>query len=87
MEPVKVPARLVLTWVEGYRAAFQEAARKANEAIRQRDFWRERALAAECALREATGECPDYIEDPCPKVFGLRCKACGGDMEKEARYL
>ena len=87
MATIEVPAHLVRDQIRALRYAFQEACRMANEAVRQRDYYRERAISAECALREATGGCPDAGDDPCLKPFGLRCRACGERMGKEARYL
>ena len=55
------------------------------EAVRQRDYDRRRAIDAECALREANGRCPE--DELCPKILGDVCRACGEDMDKEARYL
>ena len=87
MAVLEVPAHLVRDQIRALRYAFQEACRMANEAVRQRDYYRERALSAECALMEATGGCPEAAADPCLKVFGLRCRACAEAMDKEARYL
>jgi len=84
---IEVPAHLVRDQIRALRYAFQEACRMANEAVRQRDYYRERAIRAECALMEATGGCPDAAVDPCLKVFGLRCQTCAEAMDKEARYL
>lgn len=87
MAAIEVPAHLVRDQIRALRYAFQEACRMANEAVRQRDYYRERALSAECALMEATGGCPEAAADPCLKAFGLRCRACAEAMDKEARYL
>lgn len=87
MAAIEVPAHLVLDQIRALRYAFQEACRAANEAVRQRDYYRERALSAECALMEAEGRCPDGASDPCLKRLGLRCRACADEMDKEARYL
>ncbi len=87
MAVLEVPAHLVRDQIRALRYAFQEACRMANEAVRQRDYYRERALSAECALMEATGGCPEAAADPCLKAFGLRCRACAEAMDKEARYL
>ncbi len=78
---------LVAEYARGLHHSFMEAVRRANEAVRQRDFYRRRAIEAECALREATGRCPDWSDQPCPTAIGLRCDPCGADMDKEARYL
>lgn len=78
---------LLAEYARGVHYAFVEAVRRANEAVRQRDCYRLRAIEAECARRDATGECPDVADDPCPRAFGLRCRACVEAVDREARYL
>jgi uncharacterized protein YqfA (UPF0365 family) len=78
---------LLAEYARGVHYAFVEAVRRANEAVRQRDYYRRRAIDAECARRDAAGECPDLADDPCPRAFGLRCRACVDAVDKEARYL
>lgn len=76
---------LLAEYARGVHYVFVEAVRRANEAVRQRDYYRRRAIDAECALREANGRCPE--DELCPKILGDVCRACGEDMDKEARYL
>lgn len=76
---------LLAEYARGVHYAFVEAVRRANEALRQRDHYRRRALEAECALRESSGRCPD--DELCPKILGGVCRACFEEMDKEARYL
>lgn len=76
---------LLARYAEGVHWAFVEAVRRANELARQRDYYRAAALDAECRRREAAGECPEDADDPCPRFFGLHCRACR-EIEKGARY-
>lgn len=78
---------LLYEYTRGVHYSFIEAVRRANEALRQRDYYRARALEAACALREAQGDCPDDAGDPCPRAFGLFCRACCEEIDKGARYL
>lgn len=78
---------LLAEYARGVHYAFTEAVRRANEAVRQRDYYRRRAVEAECARRESSGACPDGLDDPCPRAFGLRCRACLDAVDKGARYL
>lgn len=78
---------LLAEYARGVHYAFVEAVRRANEAVRQRDYYRRRAVDAECARRDSSGACPDWIDDPCPKAFGLHCRACIDAVDEGARYL
>lgn len=81
------PSALLAEYARGVHYAFVEAVRRANVAIRQRDYYRRRAIEAECARRESSGACPDVFDDPCPRAFGLRCRACCRSVDEGARYL
>lgn len=87
MAPEIAPNALLAEYARGLHYAFVEAVRRANEAVRQRDMYRLRAIEAQCALREATGGCPDAHSDPCARSFGIFCRACSDEIDKEARYL
>ena len=78
-----VPRELAENQISAYRYAFREAVRRANEAITQRDYYREQAIEARCDLMQTTGGCPDGF---CPMAFDLRC-ARALEVDKKARYL
>lgn len=78
-----VPRELAERQISAYRYAFREAVGRANEAIKQRDYYREQAIETLCDLMQATGGCPDGF---CPMAFDLRC-ARALEVEKKARYL
>ena len=78
-----VPRELAEKQISAYRYAFREAVRRANEAIKQRDYYREQAIETRCDLMQATGGCPDGF---CPMAFDLRC-ARALEVDKKARYL
>lgn len=82
-----VPLSLAIEQVNAYRYAFVEAAMRANRAIKQRDYYRDAALESKCAAMQATGSCPEDIEDPCPVFFGGFCNACHKAVDTKARYL
>ena len=78
-----VPRELSEKQISAYRYAFREAVRRANEAIKQRDYYREQAIETRCDLMQATGGYPDGF---CPMAFDLRC-ARALEVDKKARYL
>ena len=78
-----VPRELAEKQICAYRYAFREAVRRANEAIKPRDYYREQAIETRCDLMQATGGCPDGF---CPMAFDLRC-ARALEVDKKARYL
>ena len=78
-----VPREIAELQVAAYRYAFQEAVRRANEAIKQRDYFRRCAIEERCEHLSATGKCPS---EPCPLAFDLRCDK-SQEAEKKARYL
>ncbi len=78
-----VPREIAELQVAAYRHAFREAVRRANEAVRQRDYFRKQAIDAKCEQLSAAGECPG---DVCPLAFDMHCDKCH-EIEKKARYL
>lgn len=82
-----VPMSLAIDQIRAYQYAFIEATRKANRAIKQRDFFRAAALESRCELMKATDNCPDDVDDPCPAFFGGYCNACHKAVDLKARYL
>lgn len=81
-----VPREIAELQVDAYRHAFMEAVRRANEAVKQRDYWREQAHEARCRMMSRLGECPDNENDPCPAFFGKKCRKCR-EIDRKARYL
>lgn len=81
-----IPVELVLDQLRADRFCFLEAVRRANEAIRQRDAYREEALRARCELMSSTRSCPDDNADPCPLFFGEKCKQCLDAVDETAVY-
>lgn len=82
-----VPLELAIKQIEADRHAFLEAVRCANEAIRQRDYFREVAIRSVCKLMSLEGTCPDDEDDPCPLFFGGCCNKCLGIVDTRARFL
>ena len=78
-----VPREIAELQVAAYRHAFQEAVRRANEAIKQRDYFRRCAIEAKCEQLSSAGKCPGDI---CPLAFDMHCGKCH-EVEKKARYL
>ena len=82
-----IPLSLAIDQVKSYRYAFQEAVRKANRAIMQRDYFHSMALQLTCSLMHEVGNCPDDIDDPCPSILGGYCQECRRRVDLKARYL
>lgn len=85
-QPETVPYRLAVLQIDAYRYAFIEAVRRANEAIRQRDYYRKLALSGACEISCASGECGDEFE-ACPLAFGSYCKYVLDKVDKGACFL
>lgn len=70
-----VPLSLALDQIRAYRYAFLEAVERANRAIRQRDYYRAKALRATCDFINEAGECPEdaYMACPFPEGYCDRC--------------
>ncbi|MEG1246503.1 hypothetical protein [Gordonibacter sp.] len=82
-----VPVSLVIDQIRAYQYAFIEAVMKANEAIKQRDLFREIALKSKCESMKNSDNCPVDVDDPCPAFFGGYCNACQGAVDAKVRYL
>lgn len=89
--PETVPYDLAVLQIDAYRYAFMEAVKRANEAIKQRDYYRSIARESTCKLMSATGGCAAVICDEtipiCPEVLGIPCGILNEKVDKGACYL